>query len=325
MARNHSRVNQTSTTLLQGWRGNCDLQILIYDSHPDQFDLREISKVTDYVVAYSCKANTTFHEEVEMNKRIIMGMQETTGDSSELKSLCRHLTNKASSARLISKQEASVLLGDLELTVCSEMIDSVSISNSLRLTVSGVTNQKHNLLWQYMKRPIEYDSFSLHQYYPVFRTTIMGKGSYVPHYVGVSGNPTFPVSKGYARHVLIVYKPWRTYPNQQGWLSDFNKFIHSPLCPESAKLTFNRVLQRYYDGTKFVEPTAKSSPCNDNNLSQEDLETLILAGLGGAREETDGSLDLQSLERGLDFQWDKEPRVRFCYLANVIGTWYLKT
>ena len=84
MPRNHCRVNQTSTNLIQTWRGNCDIQILIYDSDPDNFDLKEISKVTDYVVAYSCKGNTTHREEIDTNKKLILAMDESTYDEGEL-------------------------------------------------------------------------------------------------------------------------------------------------------------------------------------------------------------------------------------------------
>ena len=36
MDRNHSRINQTSLDMLKSWRGNCDIQILIYKSDPDK-------------------------------------------------------------------------------------------------------------------------------------------------------------------------------------------------------------------------------------------------------------------------------------------------
>ena len=46
-AKNHSQINQMSTALIQTWRANCDIQILIYESNPDAPDLKEISRVTD--------------------------------------------------------------------------------------------------------------------------------------------------------------------------------------------------------------------------------------------------------------------------------------
>lgn len=72
MPRNHRRINQSSLDMLQSWRGNCDLQILVYTCDPMHPDIGEIAKVTDYVVSYACKGSTTVKEEKEQNKRIVM-------------------------------------------------------------------------------------------------------------------------------------------------------------------------------------------------------------------------------------------------------------
>ena len=72
MPRNHRRLNQTSTDLLQSWRGNCDVQILVYNCDPKKPDISEIAKVTDYVVAYSCKGNATLKEEREQTKKMTL-------------------------------------------------------------------------------------------------------------------------------------------------------------------------------------------------------------------------------------------------------------
>jgi hypothetical protein len=314
MPRNHRRINQTSTTLIQSWRGNCDVQILIYESHPDNFDPREVSKVTDYVVAYSCKAAVSQREEMETIKRLILATEETTGDQGDLISLCKRITNKSSSSRLISRAEASVLLGGLDLSVCSEYIDSVSITNNLRISKSGQQNDNKGLLWKYANRRAELENYSLHAYYTVYRSATQGKKPYIPHYVGIKGIPTYPVSEAYARHVLIVYKPWRTYPSSNGWLQEFETFIHSQECPTSARLTYKRVLQRYYDGTKFAEATAKEPPASrEMTLPLEDEEILLLAGLGGLPDDADHDLDMQAINRGIDFKFDVPPKVSTTY------------
>lgn len=72
MPRNHTRLNQCSTQLIQSWRGNCDIQILVYDCDPKHPNINEIARVTDYVVAYSCKGNTTVKEEREQNRKLLM-------------------------------------------------------------------------------------------------------------------------------------------------------------------------------------------------------------------------------------------------------------
>ena len=71
MPRNHPRINQTSTHMLQSWRANCDVQVLIYNCDPRKPDISEIARITDYIVAYSCKGNSTLKEEKEQNRNIL--------------------------------------------------------------------------------------------------------------------------------------------------------------------------------------------------------------------------------------------------------------
>jgi hypothetical protein len=45
--------------MLQSWRANCDIQIFLYQSDPNNPNLDEIAAVTDYIVSYTCKGNET--------------------------------------------------------------------------------------------------------------------------------------------------------------------------------------------------------------------------------------------------------------------------
>ena len=72
MPRNHRRINQASVDMLQSWRGNCDIQILVYKCNPLHPDIAEIAKVTDYVVSYACKGSTTLKEEREQTKQLVL-------------------------------------------------------------------------------------------------------------------------------------------------------------------------------------------------------------------------------------------------------------
>ena len=71
MKRNHTRFLQTSIVTLQAWRGNCDIQILIYESEPHYPDCEEIAQVTDYIVGYATKGNVTLKVEKDIMKDII--------------------------------------------------------------------------------------------------------------------------------------------------------------------------------------------------------------------------------------------------------------
>lgn len=72
LSRNHKRVVQSSLDLCQSWRGNCDFQILLYECDPFSPDPSEIARVTDYVVAYACKGNSTLSEEKRQMKQLVL-------------------------------------------------------------------------------------------------------------------------------------------------------------------------------------------------------------------------------------------------------------
>ena len=72
MPRNNRRMNQSALDVLRCWRANCDVQIILYESDPCMPDASEIAKVTDYVVAYACKGNTTIALEKKQIKQIIL-------------------------------------------------------------------------------------------------------------------------------------------------------------------------------------------------------------------------------------------------------------
>ena len=57
--------------MLQSWRANCDVQLLIYDCDPLQPSINDIARVTDYIVGYACKGNATTTEEKEQIKHMI--------------------------------------------------------------------------------------------------------------------------------------------------------------------------------------------------------------------------------------------------------------
>ena len=63
LPRNHRRNVASSRYLLQGWRANCDIQVLLYECDPENPNPDEIARVTNYIVAYACKGNESYVEE----------------------------------------------------------------------------------------------------------------------------------------------------------------------------------------------------------------------------------------------------------------------
>ena len=69
---NNKRLLQTSFDLLQCWRANCNIQVLLYDTDPKHPDPAEIAKVTDYIVAYATKGNATMAVEKSLVTNFIL-------------------------------------------------------------------------------------------------------------------------------------------------------------------------------------------------------------------------------------------------------------
>jgi hypothetical protein len=72
LKRNNNRLVQSSLDLCQSWRGNCDFQILLYESDPYNPEPAEIARVTDYVVAYACKGNHSLAAEKKQIKEAVL-------------------------------------------------------------------------------------------------------------------------------------------------------------------------------------------------------------------------------------------------------------
>jgi len=309
MPRNNKRVVQSSGDMLRSWRGNCDIQILVYDSPPSRVDCREISKLVDYIVAYTTKGGTTLKEERDTNKQLVLCSEERTGDVHDLKNVAKKIMNRAATKRLISKQEACVLLANLKLTSCSEMICHVSIARNKRISKDMEGNKSvSSYVAKYTKRPEKYHSLSMMQYFPVHRRE-QGLPEAIPHFTGVSGTPTFPVTEGYARHTLLVHKPWTEYPEGVKWTKEFDRFINSPECPKNARLAYDRVVQRHYDGTKFVDPIASQCHHSEEIEDEEDEAAMMLAGQSGKEFAEFDSAIFESIHRGEDFVWCQKPKV----------------
>ena len=96
MPRNHRRITQCATYVAQGWRGNCDIQYLIYTSDPDNIDASDVSRVTNYVVSYSCKGSETEMEQKLSMKDLILAAKEEEGDIKDVRRIAKRLLNDCS-------------------------------------------------------------------------------------------------------------------------------------------------------------------------------------------------------------------------------------
>lgn len=67
------RVNQHSRYILQAWRANADVQLIIYRSNPDIPDISEIEAVCKYCTSYASKTHQTTRQEINTIQDVITG------------------------------------------------------------------------------------------------------------------------------------------------------------------------------------------------------------------------------------------------------------
>ncbi len=89
--------------------------------------------------------------------------KDDLGDPTDITKLIQKILNKASSARMITKQEFMVLLSDVPLYICSDIVQKVSLSGYVAVTKE---KQKSNtILSQYKKQPFNKRLLSLHEFF----------------------------------------------------------------------------------------------------------------------------------------------------------------
>jgi len=77
----------------------------------------------------------------------------------------------------------------------------------------------------------------------------------------------------------------------------------------SARLTYDRVLQRHYEGTKFVDPSAKEVDHTNNPIDKDDEIALLLSGMGANDQKNFDKDIFDSIDKGADYIWDKPAKV----------------
>ena len=162
LPRNHPRVIQTSMFLVQGWRANVDIQLLLYDDNITKTTASDVAQISDYIISYICKGTETSVQEKLRVKDIILNSSECTGDIADVKRVSRHILNEATKNRLISKQESMCYIGQLPLFLCSEIIENISLSGYRKIGTQQ--EAQTTFLITYAKRQEKHE-MSLHQYF----------------------------------------------------------------------------------------------------------------------------------------------------------------
>ena len=240
LPRNNRRITQSSEYLMRGWRGNCDIQLLVYQSAPKDVDASDIARVTNYVVSYACKGSESSVEEKKNIVAIINSANDQEGDCRDVKRLARRVLNECSKNRVISKQEAICQLAGLPLYTCSEILERVSVSGNARLGTEY--EGRSTFLSRYANRH-DHENMSLDQYYHYvyndnLSTNRADRKVKIPVYSGAQCEAVYPATAAYAHGIMLLHCPWKKiFPFEKDGphlLDEFHKFVSDgSRCPDS--------------------------------------------------------------------------------------------
>ena len=217
--------------------------------------------------------------------------------------------NRANASRVISKQECMVELTSLPLVISSEDIENVNISGAMRITTTNSNAKEKTLISRYQKREDALEHFTLCEFFHNHCINNNNKRTVIPHFVGMSSSPTYPVTSSYARATLIIHMPWRDpifhAMADSECINTFERLMHNDNFPRSVKLAYQKEKSRYLENTTYLEPVQKEE-CYDNDdheVPKEEMELIRL--MTSISTNVQKTLNIGGLEydRGLTYDW----------------------
>ena len=241
-------------------------------------------------------------------------------------SLCRKILNTYSSGRLISKQEATVLVAkDLKLSQCSETFEIVPINAYFKIYKTrhqAQQNEQNNFLLIYSNRCDDKNmEFSLDDYFNKIRNNSSDQKQIVPHYVGLSYKPVYPATVSYARGTLIIYKPWNrdnvryfnvsNEENKNNLLKEFHEFLKSNKCPTTVKLQYQSAKYQFFRDKStnniLYSPKNPLFPTNTNDDEDEHEDEVLkhFNNLKTLTNATTKNLSGYDFDIGIHYDWNE--------------------
>ena len=319
------RMTQCSKYLLQSWRANCDVQLLIYDSHPDKPNLEEIRRLTNYVVSYTTKVNQSIPNERKVIKEIIANSESKyENEENNIASICKQILNTFHGKRIISRPESMVEILKLPLTICSETIEPINISGATRLV-----NQEHNNDYSFIskyKNRKDHSDFSLLQFFHLKKNNDKAnKKTIIPHPIGRLSSPKFTSNLipdiEYIKSTLILHKPWKgneanmfLSKSENHILDMFTTMLNEnkfPIavknrhitCLKNQKIDIINSTNKYFDLSRYKDFVDTTS-CNYEPCTDEDEERYFqfLRTTGKGSRIIDGF----NVHVDHEYRWDKQ-------------------
>ena len=196
--------------------------------------------------------------------------------------LIKKVLNTFNGERTISKQECVLEIARLPLTFCSEEFVEVRANGYYRIVSEAnkkdtLNTSGKNILTKYATRDKEDENMSLSNFF-YNRTNSENK---ILHITGLNGTPTYPITSGYAKTSLILYKPWKgksdlSIKSDKDAIESFKSFLKHNTCPRTVKRRYQAAKQLYNNGSPRCEPTTKDAgDYEDTNFENDNDEYSI--------------------------------------------------
>jgi hypothetical protein len=161
-------------------------------------------------------------------------------------------------------------LAGLDLVLCSETIEPVSMSGACKL---GTENQaKTRLLSKHATRESTQKDMSLHQFFFSTIEKSSLRKPVIPHYVGGKSYPTYPVTEGHTKSVLTCHVPWigrsNFKANRNYIQKNFRIWSRPLLVPKPSKLHMAESKIVTYKKIKTQKPTSQIQTINYDTFSK---------------------------------------------------------
>ena len=204
--RNDSRLNSHNRVMLQHWRANVDLQIIV-----------DVQACARYMTKYAAKGECRSQPVQTLYKSCV----EHLNNNSDGRRVLRTALLRSVGERDFSAQETSHMLLSLPLFSCTYNFVTVALNSSRKVTMddnSGELTLEASALDDYASRDASLAHLNLCQFVSNYHT-IRGKVTkrsapvIVRTFPSFSSNPQSDLYDQYCKFQLIKYRPWTVTPS----------------------------------------------------------------------------------------------------------------
>ena len=242
--RNDPRLNSHNRVMLENWRANVDMQVIVDEN-----------ACANYMAKYAAKGEPRSKSAAEILKTCV----EKLPNDDQVSSAIKKGMIQVAGDRDMAAQETAHMLLSLPLTGCTYSFVTISLDNS-RKVVLGDDNESDEVLQvstitEYGKRNESQEpgtvrtlsQLNLMQYVSQYcrvnsRIQKRALPCIVRTFPKISSNPALPSFGKYCKYQLIKFKPWTGQPSN-AWdgadesddmfVNAYSEFLNSPLAVDS--------------------------------------------------------------------------------------------